>query len=193
MYRLTLKTAPTSEPIALDEAKEYLRLDIDSEDSYVYGLIVAARKFCENYQNRAYITQTWELSMDDFCEDIVDIPKGKLQSISSIVYTDSDSVATTLSSTKYVYSTRGTLGRLTPAYGETWPTFVPYPLDAVVITFICGYGTAEDVPETIKQAMYLLISHWYENRVPLADKMTVPDELSFTVSALLWIERIVIL
>lgn len=192
-YRLTLKTAPTTEPILLGEAKEYLRLDTDTEDFYINGLIIAARKYCENFQSRAYITQVWEMSLDDFFEDIYDIPKGNLQTIDSITYKDSAGTTTTLAATEYVYSARGTLGRLCPAYGKSWPTFTPHPLDAIVITFTCGYGTADDVPETVKQAMYLLISHWYENRIPLEDKMTVSKELSFTVSALLWQERIVIL
>jgi uncharacterized phiE125 gp8 family phage protein len=193
MYNLTLKTAPTTEPLSLEEVCDYLRLDIDDDDFYLQGLILASSRFCENFQNRAYITQSWELSMDDFSETIINLPKGNLQSISSIIYTDSANLATTLAATEYTYSTRGILGRLMPAYNKSWPTFTPCPLDAVVITFVCGYGTAESVPETVKQAMYLLISHWYENRLPLADKMTVPDELNFTISALLWQERIVML
>jgi uncharacterized phiE125 gp8 family phage protein len=191
VYRLTLKTAPASEPITLGEAKDYLKIDIDNEDFYILSLIIAARKFCENYQNRAYITQVWEMSLDYWDNNIIEIPKGNLQTVDSIVYKDSDGVSTTLANTEYVYSIRGILGRLTPAYGKIFPTFTPYPLDAIVITFTCGYGASTAVPETIKQAMYLLISHWYENRVPLADKMIVPDELNFAVTALLWQERIV--
>ena len=167
-----------------------------NEDAYLTALIIAARKFCENYQNRAYITQTWEMSLDywNSYDEIIEIPKGNLQSIRSIIYKDSDGVSTTISNTDYVVSTRSVLGRVCPAYGKTWVSFTPYPLDAIVIKFACGYGsTASSVPETVKQAMYLLISHWYENRLPLADKMTVAEELNFTISALLWQERIVIL
>lgn len=183
--------------VALDTATFGVNINIlvgdTAENAYITALIVAARKFCENYQNRAYITQAWELSLDYFDNEIIEIPKGRLQTIDSITYKDYTAVTATIPNTEYVYSTRGILGRLTPAYGKTWPVFTPYPLDAVVITFTCGYGSAANVPETVKQAMYLLISHWYENRLPLADKMTVSDELNFTISALLWQERIVIL
>ena len=169
-----------------------------NEDSYLTALIVAARKYCENYQNRAYITQTWELSFDYWpsctLDEVIELPKGNLQSITSIIYKDCAGTNITLDASNYVMSTRGILGRICPAYGKTWPSFTPYPLDAVVIKFVCGYGaTSASVPETVKQAMYLLVSHWYENRLPLADKMTVPDELNFAVTALLWQERIVVL
>jgi uncharacterized phiE125 gp8 family phage protein len=190
LYNLILKTAPTTEPITLVEAKAYLRVDFSDDDTYLTSLIVASRKFCEGYQNRAYITQTWELSFDYWPNYIIEIPKGNLQTINSIKYTDYTGTTTTLSNTEYVVSNRSILGRICPTYGKTWPIFTPYPLDAVVINFTCGYTT---VPETVKQAMYLLVSHWYENRLPLADKMTVPDELNFAVSALLWQERIVML
>lgn len=193
-YRLTLKTAPTSEPLIMSEVKDFLRLDDNYQDYYIQSLIIASRRFCENYQNRAYITQSWYMTLDDFCENIITLPKGNLQTINSIKYKDNAGNETTLvNNTDYVYSIKGISGRVCPAYGKSWPSFTPYPLDAVIIDFTCGYGLASTVPETIKQAMLLLISHWYENRTPLADKMTVPDELNFAVTALLWQERIVIL
>lgn len=164
-----------------------------SEDSYLTGLIIAARKWCEKYQNRAYITQNWEMSFDDFDEEVIEIPKGCLQDIVSIKYADADGDETTLTkNTNYVFSKRGILGRVTPAYGTCWPSFTPYPLDAVVIEFKCGYGDTEaSVPETVRQAMYLLISHWYNNRALVSLGMSVSDEIKFTLSALLWQDRIV--
>jgi len=163
------------------------------EDTYLTSLITAAREYCEEYQNRAYITQTWELGLDEFPDEI-EIPKGKLQTIDSIKYTDSDNVTTTLAATEYVVSTRGILGRVVPAYSKTFPSFVESPLDAVIVTFTCGYGDdASDVPEKVKQAIKLLISHWFTNRTPIDNTRNEPKEISFTLSALLWQDRIVIL
>jgi Phage QLRG family, putative DNA packaging. len=90
-----------------------------------------------------------------------------------------------------VVSPLGVLGRLSPPYAQPWPPFVPFPLDAVVIEFTCGYGDiAESVPQKVKQAMNLLVSHWYENRVPLSETGQAPGEISFAVSALLQMDRI---
>jgi len=164
-----------------------------SEDTYLAAIITAAREYCEGFQNRAYITQTWEVSWDYWpCREI-ELPKGRLQTIDTVSYKDSGGVTTELTeTTDYVYSTRGILGRLTTAYGKTWPSFTPFPLDAVVIEFTCGYGdAAADVPTKVIQAMRMLVSHWYENRTPLAETGQAPGEIAFAVSALLWQDRIV--
>jgi uncharacterized phiE125 gp8 family phage protein len=184
--------------VATDVATFSVDIDVvvgdTSDDAYLTALIIAARKYCEGFQNRAFITQSWELSLDDFSADVIELPKGNLQSITSIVYTDSANVATTLAATEYTSSTRGILGRLCPAYNKTWPSFTPCPLDSVVITYVCGYGaTAASVPETTKQAIYLLVSHWYEQREIVSTAMNISKEIEFTLSALLWQDRIVIM
>jgi uncharacterized phiE125 gp8 family phage protein len=165
-----------------------------SEDAYLSAIITAAREYCEDFQNRAYITQSWYMTMENFCEDVINIPKGKLITIDYIKYKDSSGTETTLSNnTDYVYSNKGIVGKVTPAYGKTWPSFTPFPLDPVSIEFTCGYGpTSASIPKKIIQAMYMLISHWYENRTPLVDKMQIPDEIKFAVTALLWQDKITV-
>ena len=49
------------------------------EDALITGLIKAAREYCEGYQNRAYITQTWELILDAFPDSVIQIPLPPLQ------------------------------------------------------------------------------------------------------------------
>ena len=194
-YNLTLKTPPTTEPLSLTQIKDYLKIsdyeEYATEDTYLTSLITVAWEFCESFQNRAYITQVWEMAMPYFPGEI-EIPKGNLQSIGSITYKNSAGVTATLAAnTDYVTSTRGILGRVVPAYGKTWPSFVPFPLDAIVITFTCGYGGASDVPEKVIQAMKLLVSHWFNNRVPVDQALGSAKEVEFTISALLWQDRIV--
>jgi uncharacterized phiE125 gp8 family phage protein len=194
-YNLILKTPPATEPISLDEAINYLRIDLDPEDAeeinYLNSIITAAREWCEGFQSRAYITQTWEMNLDYWAENIIEIPKGSLQNINSVKYKNSLGIEIILvENIDYIYSKKGILGRLTAAYGKTWPSFIPYPLDAITIEFVCGYGSCDKVPQKAIQAMKLLISHWYENRTPLPDTKIIPKELDFTVSALLGMERI---
>ena len=161
-----------------------------SEDVYLTSLIAAARIYCEGYQNRCYITQTFEMALPYFPGEI-EIPKGNLQTTDSITYKDSAGATTILAVTEYVTSIRGILGKVVPAYGKMWPSFIPFPLDAIVITFTAGYGDAVDVPETVKQAMKLLISHWFANRIPIDQAQGNAKEISFTLSALLWMDRLV--
>lgn len=202
-YNLTLVTPPALEPVGLLDAKAYLRIDSENdtiEDAYVSSLITAAREYCESFQNRAYITQTWEMGLPGFPfssldslngskrESIIEIPKGKLQTIDSITYKDTAGVVTTLMpEVDYNVSNRGILGKVCPPFGKVFPLAILYPLDPVVINFTCGYGdNASDVPTRVKQAILLLISHWYENRLVVNDLRGVnPLELNFTVSSLL--------
>lgn len=160
-----------------------------AEDVYLTSLITAARQFCEDFQGKAYIIQTWEMALPYFPHEI-EIPKGNLQTVDSITYKNSAGTVTTLTATTdYVTSIRGIVGRVVPAYGKTWPSFIPFPLDAVIVTFTAGYGVAADVPEKVIQAMKLLISHWFTNRTPIDQAPGNAKEISFTLSALLWQDR----
>ena len=161
-----------------------------AEDTYLASLIKAARIYCEGYQNRVYVTQVWEMALPYFPGEIT-IPMGNLKTIDSIAYTDNEGTETALVvGTDYVTSIRGAVGRAVPAYGKSWPSFIPNPLDAVVVTFAAG-GDAEDVSETVKQAMKLLIGLWFENRIPVDQAQGNAKEISFTLSALLWMDRLV--
>ena len=210
-FNFTLVTEPAVEPMLLTEVKPYLRLDdlTDSaDDLYITSLITVAREYCEEYQHRAYITQVWEVSLERFPrdgrdsvnnninDDKIEIPKGRLQKINSITYKDTAGVVTTMQpDIDYIVSTRGILGRVCPPFGKTFPVCLLYPLDPIVINYTCGYGNdGSKVPARIKQAMLLLISHWYDNRMVINDLRGVnPAEVSFAVTAILTKDKIIIL
>jgi len=189
---LKLITPPASEPITLAEAKPHLRVDITDDDTLITNLIIAARQYCEKFQNRAYITQTWELWLDVWPEkDYITIPLPPLQSVVHVKYYGTDDTEYTMDTADYFVDTKSEPGRVALAYGKSWPTTTLRPANGVAVQFTAGYGDAASaVPETVKQAMYLLIGHWYENReATLAG--TVSREVEFAVHSLLWQERIV--
>ena len=209
-YNLVLVTPPAIEPISLIEAKNYLRIDTDDtdDDNYITGLISTARTYCEDFQNRAYITQTWELSLNEFVfgsndrlnnrhyASTIELPKGNLQEINTFTYKDVyGAVRMLISDVDYVFSTRGILGQICPPYGKVFPIAILHPLDPIVINYTCGYGlTADKVPLKVKQSMYLLISHWYENReIVNSQRGVVPANIGFTVDTLLKQDRITVL
>jgi uncharacterized phiE125 gp8 family phage protein len=188
-YNLTLVTPPAVEPITTTQAISYGRLETLStaETAFLTGLIVAAREYCEAKQNRAYITQTWQISLCKWPK-VIEIPKGRLKTVTSVKYTDSAGVVHTLiANTDYIVSLRGILGRITPPYGCNCPTAALYPLDPIVIEFTCGYGAAgTDVPLRVIQAMYMLVMYWWDNRP--ASKLSV--EVEAAVNNLLSLDRI---
>ncbi len=168
MGALTLVQAPAVEPITLDEAKAQCRVELDfaADDTLLESYIVAARRYCEGLQNRAYITQTWELAISAWPDrDFIRVPLPPLQSVEGVLYYDVDGAEHTLDAGDYIVDTRRQPGRIVLAHGKAWPSRLLRPANGIVIQFTAGYGDeAADVPQEIRHAMLLLIAHWYENR-----------------------------
>lgn len=182
---LKLITPPTEEPLTLPEVKEYLRIDAAeaSFDNILTGLIIAAREFCEIFQNRAYITQTWELTLDIFPKMPLKLPKPPLKTVNSIKYIDYLGAETVWDPSNYLVDEKSEPGRIAFSYQITWPSVTLQPINAVKINFDAGYGAALDVPENVKMAMKLYIAHRFEN----PDSEEVPT----VVELLLWSDRMV--
>jgi uncharacterized phiE125 gp8 family phage protein len=189
-------TAPAAEPVTLNDVKDYLRIDADSEDfdSILTGLIIAAREYCETFQNRVYITQTWEQSFDSFPDLPLKFPKAPLQSVESIKFIDENNVESTWGATNYIVDSDSEPGRLALSANGSWPSVNLRPINAVKIRFIAGYGEAEAVPEKMKLAMKMLIAHWFENPEAVivgGVGSSMSKEMEFAVCALLWGDRLV--
>jgi hypothetical protein len=54
-----------SEPITLDEAKNYLKLDFDTDDDLITQIITSAREQAEIFCNRSFVPKTIELSVTE--------------------------------------------------------------------------------------------------------------------------------
>lgn len=161
------------------------------EDDLLTALIVAAREYCEGFQNRQYITATWDLWLDNFpAGACIRIPLPPLQSVTSIKYYDTANVEAILPLTDYFIDDKSEPGRVALAYGKSWPSTTLRPVNGVCIEFVAGYGLTTAVPKKVKQAILLLIGHWYMNR-EAAINGSVSKEIEFAVHALLRMERLV--
>ncbi|MBN1807189.1 MAG: phage head-tail connector protein [Sedimentisphaerales bacterium] len=180
-------TPPSVEPVTLNEAKLHLRVDHTDEDALITSLIKVAREWCENFQNRAYITQTITLTLDEF-PDVFTVPRPPLQSVTSIKYIDTDGVQQTLSSGIYDVDSQSEPGRIALAYGQSWPG-IRGDINSVEVVYVAGYGdTADNVPERVKAAIKLLAGHLYEHR-EMVSEMTL-KEVPFSVKSLLGVDRV---
>jgi uncharacterized phiE125 gp8 family phage protein len=197
-----MTTAPAEEPVSRDEAKLHLKIDTSPptahpDDSLVDVLIKAARRWCERYQNRAYVTQTWTLYLDRFPdEDYVEIPLPPLQCVESMTYKDAAGTTQTVSfldpsgtaqleTDDYLVDVARKPGRLYLKYGAYWPSTLD-EAQAVQIRFVAGYGLAADIPEEVKSAICLKLSDLYENRGDEAPG----GRFEAAVESLLWPDRI---
>lgn len=180
---------PASEPITLDEAKQHLRVDIDDDNDYITGLIVAARKYIEDTTRRSFFTQTWRLSLDAWpCSDEIELPRAApLASVSSVIYTDSEGNSITVSTSVYDVDTDSEPGRVVLKYGQSWPSPTLRSMNPIQITYITGYSDVDDIPATFKHLIKLLVAHWYENREPVGG----PDkEVPLAVDSLTYLNRV---
>jgi uncharacterized phiE125 gp8 family phage protein len=191
---LKLYSGPAGEPVLLSEAKQHLRVDISTDDTYIEALIKVARETCETITRRALISQTWDMVLDEFpALDWISFPFPPLQSVTSVSYTTLAGVTSTVSSSTYVVDTYSEPGRLRLKSGYAWPGDSLKELAGVTIRFVCGYGLIRtSVPESIRQAMLLLIGHYYENReqVVIGQGVSI-QKLPQGFEALLWPYRLV--
>jgi len=158
-----LITAAATEPVTAANTKLYTRIVGSTEDDLIDTWIAAGRKLAEDFQNRAYITQTWELYFDCFPPSPFNLPRPPLVSITSIKYYDTDETEYTVSSDDYIVDTCE-IGRVSLQHGGTWPSTTLRPVNGVIVRFVAGYGAAADVPESVKDAIYLYCAYRYENR-----------------------------
>ena len=164
-------TPPGSEPVTLQEAKLHLRVDGDDEDTLIMGLIQAAREHVENVLTHTSLcTQTLEYVISQFPDFALPtgkpifLPRPPLQSVTSIIYTDIAGVPHTMSAADYVVNADENPGIIVPAYGKTWPAAVVSPTGGIRIRYVAGWGLPATVPQSLKQAILLLVGHFYDNR-----------------------------
>lgn len=133
---------PNQYPITLDEAKKQAEIDLNdlAHDKYVQAALMAATSQAEQYLHRRLVTQTWKLYLDCWPSvNYITLPFGRLQSVTSIKYTDSDGDQSTLDSGDYIVDTESEPGRVVLGYQEVWPTVTLYPSNPIEIEFVCGY------------------------------------------------------
>lgn len=179
-------TPPATEPMTTSEAKQYLRISGTDDDLLIPGWIEEARTYCEGFQRRKYVTQTLEGYLNSFPFGSIDVRHcGPVQSITSIIYTDSEGVAYTVDSADYSLDNISFTNKIDLAYGKIWPSVTLKPANGVKVTMVCGYGAASAVPETVKIAMALhmkvlhddLTVEEREKMEDIRDKMLMADRV----------------
>jgi uncharacterized phiE125 gp8 family phage protein len=170
--KLVLVTAPTVPVITDAEAKLNLRITSSTYDD----LIKAARDAAVGqfdpaaggWLGRALRPQTWELRLNEFPCDKIELSYPPLISIVSVKYDDIDGVERTLvANTDYRVIGQGGFGKasIVPPYGKFWPS-ARCDHETVRVRFTCGYPAAttdpvvaDTMPPPIKQAVQLATRH----------------------------------
>lgn len=147
-----------------------------SEDAILTSYITSARQYGEYVTGHKFAPQTINYFLTRF-PDVIEWAFPPLTSLTSIKYKNSDGDETTLTEgDDYIVDVDTFPGTITTPYNILWDTFVPYPLNPITITGVCGYtGTAPYVlPENYKQAMLFHIGLMYRNR----DTVIMQEEMA---------------
>lgn len=199
MYRgrhsITLVTAPAQEPVSVSDAKSWARIDDSTDDFSLQQLVITARMAAEEYMRRSLITQTLKLTLDladtalanSLPEGVYDLPimalygvlpralelpKGPVQSVTSIVTYDITNTSSTYSPTYYFVDTVG--ARIVLNLGSIWPPNMRQR-QACEVIYVTGYGnTASSVPQPIKTGIMIHAASLYEQRGQAQDQMDLP-------------------
>lgn len=182
-------TAPAVEPVSLAEAKAHLRVDDTNSDTEITFMIRAAREWVETYLDRSLVHTQWRATYDTFPWEF-ELPRPPMASAGTttavtVTYTLETGSTATLDATTYRVDRDDTPGVIRTVYSGTWPGHLA-DANAVTVTWWGGYGAdGTSVPQAVRSAMLMLISHFYETRGATVSTGAVPQDVPFGVRALL--------
>lgn len=173
-------------PVSLDEARAFLRVDATDEDALVTRLIEAATAWCEAASGMAFAQRTLRLSLDRFPDGdgAILLPRPPATIVSAFTYYDTDGALQTWDASDYQADVVAQPARLLPLPGEAWPATQAGRVNAVQVTFNAGLPQASLIDPRAKQAVSLLVAHWFENREAVAAGV-VAKELEIGLRSLL--------
>jgi uncharacterized phiE125 gp8 family phage protein len=189
MHQPVLVTPPAAPPVTLDEAKSQLDITYTDKDALITGLINAAVSHLDGWTGilgRALLPQTWRQDFDAF-ERSLRLLLFPVRSITSVKYDDAGNVEQTVAPANYDLREDELGPYVQFKDGFSFPD-IRQDKPAVRVTYIAGYADAHAVPAAIKQAMLLLIRHWFDN--PTAVQVgNIVNVMPMAVDALLWTYR----
>lgn len=178
---LMLTSGPAEEPVTIDEMRAQLRLDGMEEDALLAAFITAARSILEAETRLAFVTQGWRLLLDRWPNGEIVLPLAPVSEVTRLALIGNGGETHELDAALFATALAGDTPRLAPLGPLPAPTRC---IGAIAIDFTAGYGAAEAVPAPLKQAIKMLVAHWFEARIPVAFG-DAPSEVPLTVASLI--------
>lgn len=145
---ITTTVAPTADVVTLAEAKNYLRVDYDEDDTLIDSLIDTAQTRLEQYAGVAMTPRT--LRVVAYVDEFIELPYTPTNTISVVEYWDNENwVVMTAGDYKVLGETTKKVYMI--ANGQMEYRF----------TYTCGYATT---PKGMKTALLKYVADLYEYR-----------------------------
>lgn len=206
MKHYTCTAAPESDPVSATEAIGFIRgaASDETERAFIETLIATSREVIELFTGRVLMESEWLMACDSwrdaghYCRHpqygygfrpvSVTLDRSPLVSVETVKYypADGGSLVTLSPGSDYIVITGTTPGRIQLLID---PPAVFDRADAIQIAFTAGAEAPENVPAILIHAMRLLVSHLYENRLPLVIGNIV-NELPYSLKHLLESQRV---
>jgi uncharacterized phiE125 gp8 family phage protein len=152
--RLKQVTKPAALAVSMAAAQLAARADVSDDgtsdlDAEIIAQVKAITEEAEHYCRRAFISQTWRVTLDAF-PAAIELPHPPLLSVAHVKFYDADGMQQTLDPQDYLVDTENEPGFVVPAPGKAWPATAAR-INAVEVQYTCGYGLDESsVPDSIK-------------------------------------------
>lgn len=172
------QTEITHEPVSLEEAKNYLKVDTTTDNDLIQILISVARRQIENELGGLNIVRRTVTQRQTGGLERIALMRQPLVSITSITYfEDFDSTGEVVAASNY----RTADGEIYHREGF-WKA--GRESDGYVIVYTAGIAAdtgqaAENSPETLRQAIMRIVAYLYENR---EEYVTQINEGNFSVT-----------
>lgn len=164
-YEPVLVDGPDVLPVTLDECKRHLRVIGNDEDSTITLFLEAVVDHLDGatgWLGRSITAQTWSQQFDRFEWSLL-LDLAPVSEISSVTYLDGDEVAQTVTPADYALLNATSAPEVRFLSDFAFPG-VTTDRPAVTITFVSGYGQADEVPAAIKAGILLMVADLYQNR-----------------------------
>jgi uncharacterized phiE125 gp8 family phage protein len=167
---------PAAPPITAAEVMAALRIDSDHEEATITRLIAAATARVERETGMAFGEQTWEALFGAFPDGDFVLGRVPVTEVVSITYLDADGVSQLADTDLYEIADASREGRVLKL--SAWPT-AKDTANAVIVRYKAG----TDWPEDVKQAIHLIVGHWFMYREGAAER--APSEIPYGATELL--------
>ena len=187
MAGVTVTTPPTIEPLTAADIKNYCRVQDDDDLDILLMKGKTARQFCEEFTNRAIVTQTLTMFLDaiddrddplfegvrtgpylNYYKNYITLSRAPVQSVTSVHTFDDADNATLFANTKYFVDNSREPARIVLRTGETFPVALRVA-NAIKVVYKVGYSTMSSVPEPLKIGMLMHVAYMYDQRGDMKD------------------------
>lgn len=165
-------TPPAETPISVTEAKAFMRIDFDTDDTLIGNLIEAAVECGQSITRLVFIKTEFRTFRNGFGEVRSFTAGGELPLVlrkspfiatTLFTYKDADNVVVTLiKDTDYFEEIVADYSKVRPE--DLWPFDNKSRVQSIIIEFEAGFENAAAVPQDIKTALLQHVTFLYENR-----------------------------